>query len=243
MTKAPGASIYMPPEALEDESRYDVTIDIFSIGVLAIFTLSQTFPKPLSAAYMDDRRVMVGRTELQRRGNYMQQIQRQFRDGHPLIQMIQRCLKNFLEDRPTVHGVVELLEQARAEVEDGEYDVNKLALAQALRQKVQHLLSKDEEVQSLNVQMRGKDEQIERLLKSQQEQNESWQEQNEMQKGQMLSLEEEISHLQKQLQVNFIHLHESGLTILSSFFLFRECQPQNHHPMMLCLVKMILEIQ
>ena len=54
MTKAPGASIYMPPEALEDESRYDVTIDIFSLGVLAIFTLSQTFPKPLSATYMDD---------------------------------------------------------------------------------------------------------------------------------------------------------------------------------------------
>ena len=62
MTKAPGASIYMPPEALEDESRYDVTIDVFSIGVLAIFILSQTFPKPLSATYMDDRGV-VGRTE------------------------------------------------------------------------------------------------------------------------------------------------------------------------------------
>ena len=43
MTKAPGASIYMPPEALEDKSRYDVTIDIFSLGVLAIFTLSQMF--------------------------------------------------------------------------------------------------------------------------------------------------------------------------------------------------------
>ena len=45
MTKAPGASIYMPPEALEDKSRYNVTIDIFSLGVLAIFTLLQTFPQ------------------------------------------------------------------------------------------------------------------------------------------------------------------------------------------------------
>ena len=205
MTKAPGASIYMPPEALEDESRYDVTIDIFSIGVLAIFTLSQTFPKPLSAAYMDDRRMMVGRTELQRRGNYMQQIQGQFRDVHPLIQMIQRCLKNFPEDRPTVHGVVELLEQASAVVEDVEYDVNKLALAQTLRQREQLLESKDEQVQSVNMQMRGKDEllqskdeQIEQLQK----QVESQQEQNEMQKEQMESLEGEIRNLQKQLQVN-----------------------------------------
>ena len=238
MTKAPGASIYMPPEALEDESRYDVTIDIFSIGVLAIFTLSQTFPKPLSAAYMDDRRMMVGRTELERRGNYMQQIQRQFRDGHPLIQMIQRCLKNFPEDRPTVHGVVELLEQARAEVEDGEYDVSKLALAQALRQRVQLVQSKDEQI-----------EQLQKQVESHQEQIESCQEQNEMQKGQMLSLEEEISHLRRQLQVkslvSVIHLHVSGLgrSIVTILSFFRECQPQNHHPVMLCLVQMIMEIQ
>ena len=61
MTKAPGASIYMPPEALEDESRYDITIDIFSLGVLAIFTLTQMFPKPLTAAYADVNRKMVGR--------------------------------------------------------------------------------------------------------------------------------------------------------------------------------------
>ena len=76
MTKAPGASIYMPPEALEDVSRYDVsrydvTIDIFSLGVLTIFTLSQTFPKPLAAAYMDERGKMVGRTELEHRDNCM----------------------------------------------------------------------------------------------------------------------------------------------------------------------------
>ena len=32
MTKAPGASIYMPPEALEDKSRYDVTIDIYLLS-------------------------------------------------------------------------------------------------------------------------------------------------------------------------------------------------------------------
>ena len=93
MTKAPGASIYMPPEALDDESKYNVTIDIFSFGVLAIFTLSQTFPKPLSATYVDDSG-RIARNELERRGNYMQQIHRLLREGHPLIQMIQCCLNN-----------------------------------------------------------------------------------------------------------------------------------------------------
>ena len=170
MTKAPGASIYMPPEALEDESRYDVTIDIFSLGVLAIFTLSQTFPKPLSTAYMDARRMMVGRTELERRGNYMQQIHRLLREGHPLIRMIQRCLKNLPEDRPTIHAVLAFLEQARAEVQDGECDMSKLELIQTLRQKMQLIQAKDERIerregenQSLSHVVRSRDDEIRTL--------------------------------------------------------------------------------
>ena len=168
MTKAPGASIYMPPEALEDESRYDMTIDIFSFGVLAIFVLSQTFPKPLSAAYMDARRMMVGRTELERRANYMQQIHSQLRNGHPLIVMIQRCLKNLPQDRPAVRQVVELLDEAKTEVQDVESDMNKLELVQSVREKTQHIQSKDEEVQSLTQQITGKDAQIQQLQNSQQ---------------------------------------------------------------------------
>ena len=160
MTKAPGASIYMPPEALEDESRYDVTIDIFSLGVLAIFTLSQTFPKPLTAAYMDDSGMMVGRTELERRGNYMQQIHRLLREGHPLIQMIQRCLKNRIRERPTIHAVLEFLEQARAEVQDGECDMSKLELVQILRQKTQLIEMREGENRSLSQQLAGKDQVI-----------------------------------------------------------------------------------
>ena len=137
MTKAPGASIYMPPEALEDESRYDVTIDIFSLGVLAIFTLSQTFPKPLAATYVDENDRIVGRSELERRGNYMREVTRQFREGHPLVQMIQRCLKNRMRERPSIQQVMGWLEEARAEVQDGEYDANKLSLAQLLHSRNQ----------------------------------------------------------------------------------------------------------
>ena len=147
MTKAPGASIYMPPEALEDESRYNVTIDIFSIGVVAIFLLSQTFPEPLSATYINAQRKVVGRTELERRSNYMLLILRQLGGTHPLVQMIQHCLSNFPEERPTVTAVLQLLEQARGKIGDGEYDVNKLALAQALSQKTQLVQSKDEHIE------------------------------------------------------------------------------------------------
>ena len=178
MTKAPGASIYMPPEALEDKSRYDVTIDIFSLGVVAIFTLSQMFPDPLAAAYMDDSGRMVGRTELERRGNYMQEVKRQFREGHPLVQMIQRCLKNRLRERPTIQQVMGWLEEARAEVEDGEYDVNKLSLTQLLQsrnqQQQQEVHSLRENVQQQQQENRSLREQIQSL----EEQNQSLQAEN-----------------------------------------------------------------
>ena len=171
MTKAPGASIYMPPEALEDKSRYDVTIDIFSLGVLAIFTLSQMFPDPLAAAYMNEKGKMVGRTELERRINYMREVKGQFREGHPLVQMIQRCLKNRMKERPSIKQVMGWLEKARAEVEDGEYDVNKLSLTQLLK-------SRNEENHSLR------------------EKNDSLTEENNVQKAQIKSLEEQNQSLQ-----------------------------------------------
>ena len=163
MTKAPGASIYMPPEALEDKSRYDVTIDIFSLGVLAIFTLSQMFPDPLAPTYIDVNRRIVGRTELERRGNYMQEVRKQLREGHPLVQMIQQCLNNIIEERPTIQQVMGWLEEARAEVEDGEYDTNKLSLAQLLQSRNQENRSLREQNDVQKAQIQSLEEQNQSL--------------------------------------------------------------------------------
>ena len=85
MTKAPGASSYMPPEALKNcpgdelkvpeeqdkKANYDSTIDVFSFGVLSIFTLSETFPCDLlSPKYQKDNQ-LITRTELERRNRCM----------------------------------------------------------------------------------------------------------------------------------------------------------------------------
>ena len=161
MTKAPGTSVYMPPEALDDESRYDVSIDVFSIGVLAMFVLAQTFPKPLAAAYMDTRRAMVGRTELERRDKYMQQIKRQLHEGHPFVTMIQKCLSNVPEERPTADGLLKFLEEARVQIGDSEFGaLNKLLLIQVVRQTTELLRKREKvlqhkmgEIHSLNQQM------------------------------------------------------------------------------------------
>ena len=151
MTKAPGAGIYMPPEALEDKdedenndeeqektrTKYDMSIDVFSFGVVAIFTLNQTFPCNLLAPTYRKGGQLLGRTELERRERYMRVIYSQLRENHPLLQMIERCL-DFPENRPSIGEVVGLLELARAEDSDEQTDMSKLELLQALQNQPRH---------------------------------------------------------------------------------------------------------
>ena len=125
MTKAPGASVYMPPEALENKpgdekedkkdqdkhSKYDASIDIFSFGVVAIFALSHTFPCDLLASNYREGGRLIARTELERREKYMKIIREQIPENHPLLQIIERCL-GFPEARPTICEVLDLLEQS-----------------------------------------------------------------------------------------------------------------------------------
>ena len=140
-TKAPGTFIYMPPEVTasaapnKERSKYSSSIDIFSLGIVSIFTLGQTFPCDLlEPTYMDKQSgLLKARTELERRSEYMQQIYPLLRQGHPLIQMIQQCLQNVPARRPSIREVLQLLEQARAELGNEEYDMNKLELIQALQ--------------------------------------------------------------------------------------------------------------
>ena len=136
MTKAPGASVYMAPEALGDKPRYNSSIDIFSLGVLAIFTLTQEFPADLKIPnYIDEiTGLLTARTELQRRENHTTPIYHDFPPGHPWIQLIESCLKNIPKARPSIDQVLQLLDQAQKEVK-GEtlVQMSKLQLLQLLR--------------------------------------------------------------------------------------------------------------
>ena len=147
MTKAPGASPYMPPEAIapaesdEQKSKYDASIDVFSFGVVTIFTIGETFPcDPLAHNYINrETGLLVARTELQRRSKYMQNVNTQLRGcgqlrgDHPLIQLIQQCLQNGPDKRPSICKVLGLIEQARAGIRDEESERNKKELVRALQ--------------------------------------------------------------------------------------------------------------
>ena len=41
MSKHPGTTVYMPPEALSDSHRYGPSLDVFSFGHLALYVLTQ----------------------------------------------------------------------------------------------------------------------------------------------------------------------------------------------------------
>ena len=137
ITKAPGASIYMPPEAIapaesnDEKSKCDASIDVFSLGVVTIFTVSETFPcDPLEPTYIDeDSGVLTAHTELQPRSQYMQNVHTQLHacgqpyEDHPLIQLIEQCLHNIPAKRPNIREILGLLEEARAGIRDEESEV------------------------------------------------------------------------------------------------------------------------
>ena len=147
MTKGPGALVYMPPEAFAptrsntEKSKYDASIDVFSLGVVTIFTIGGVFPcDPLEPNYYDEKSgILLGRTELQRRSEYMRYVNEQLRacgqlrGDHPLIWLIQQCLHNLPAKRPGIREVLHLLEEARAGVRDEESERNKRELVRALQ--------------------------------------------------------------------------------------------------------------
>ena len=204
MTKAPGASIYMPPEALEDESRYDMTIDIFSLGVVAIFTLTQRFPKKLLAPVnRDENRRQVIRSELERRGEYMQLIYGQLRHDHPLVEMIQQCLKSYPEDRPKIQQVVHLLERAGAEIDDTECRMDRLALIEIVKEQSEQIESNELHVLSKNQHIRAMELEMERLKQQIHTQEQSSLHENKSKEAKLLFQEQQIrKHEEELLQMH-----------------------------------------
>ncbi|XP_064397083.1 uncharacterized protein LOC135343962 isoform X2 [Halichondria panicea] len=115
MTQMPGTGVYMPPEAVQEEgvTQYNTAIDIFSFGVVSLFTLTQTFPKDLKpATYRDPAtRKLVARSEIERREHYIIQMKAALGETHSLVQLTLACLEYDQEDRPSAAVVLRRLEE------------------------------------------------------------------------------------------------------------------------------------
>lgn len=109
-TAQPGNILYMPPEAFQDHVRggktdYNDTIDVFSFGVIVLFTLTQMFPNEvLPPTYPDVNKpgAVLGRTEIERRSKYFDIAEHIFKTDEDkwLIKLCQHCLQNDPKSRP-----------------------------------------------------------------------------------------------------------------------------------------------
>ena len=148
MTAGPGTNLYMPPEAVQEEgaTRYNIEIDIFSFGVVSLFTLTQTFPKNLKAATYRDpgTKRVLGRTEIERREDYVQKAKTILGETHPLVKMTTNCLEYDPEDRPSAMEVLRQLEEVGKTVHQNYTGKTKLEL-------IQQIFGKEETIQQIQV--------------------------------------------------------------------------------------------
>ena len=95
LTQAPGTLPYMPPEALVSNPKYDTSLDMFSFGHLALFTVLQEYPGELmTPTYSNKMDKLVARSEVQRRKKYIDMLKDRLTKDHLVTKMIIQCLNN-----------------------------------------------------------------------------------------------------------------------------------------------------
>ena len=102
---------------------------------------------------------LVGRSEVERRGEYFEQLEDLLPGGirHTFVQLTKNCLQNSPSQRPTAEQLVTALQEMKADIEGpyGEFAkvdaVRQVKLVKAFKQSkketVDELTAKDEEIQ------------------------------------------------------------------------------------------------
>ena len=157
MTIAPGTTHFMPPEALADVTniRYGKELDVFSFGCVMLHTLSHEWPTPSEAVIVNpDTGLIIGRTEVERRSQYFERIDRSRSDL--LILLIESCLSNLPMNRPSI---VRVCDQLEGQLVDNERTSSTDVVVSTLQQAVQQ---KDSEIQWKDIEIQGNYREIER---------------------------------------------------------------------------------
>ena len=158
MTKAPGTVDFMPPEALANVSsiHYGKELDVFSFSCVMLHTLSHEWPTPSEALIINpDTGLVTGRTEVERRSQYLERIDRSRSDV--LIPLIESCLSNLPKNRLSI---VRVCEQLEGQLVDNEHTSGDELTVSALQQEIQ---LKEKEIQRKCVDIQLKDAEIQRI--------------------------------------------------------------------------------
>ena len=211
MTNAPGNNLYMPPEAVEEEgaARYNTTIDIFSFGVVSLFTLTQTFPKNIKpASYFDPETQRVsGRTEIERREFYIEPMKSALGDTHPLVQLTLGCLEYLPSSRPSALEALRQLEEFELTMTKQNCTKTKLELIKQVTSSEHEMDHHQREVSDMRKELSRKDvdtnqlqASVDRLQAEERSLVRSFEERTCVQQKQIDVQREDIIRLSKQIQ-------------------------------------------
>ena len=193
MTQGPGNIVYMPPEAFGQHTHYDVSLDVFSFGNLALFTLTQDFVgNHLKAATFTDpkTRRIIALSEIERREHCFSLLDQQFKNENALVNLTRDCLQNFPSDRPSSADLINRIEkiplmdnppsklELMKQLSDRENEIELLQDAareretlrlqadtheQQITTQQQEIEKKDVELKELQEQLRSQEEQIQSI--------------------------------------------------------------------------------
>ena len=110
--------------------------------------LSHTFPDPDSPHH-----TLVARSEVERRGEYMELLEKEVGNHHPsLVQLVRQCLHNVPEQRPSTDEVLGSMQRLKVEVE-GVYggslvklDIGRVVLAKEMKIQKEELAQAEVEI-------------------------------------------------------------------------------------------------
>ena len=195
MTQGPGNIIYMPPEAMGEHTQYNSSLDIFSFGNIALFTLTQDFVglKLKAATYTDRTGKLNARTEIERREYGFHLLHLDLGEENPLSKLTRACLQNHPTDRPSAAELVEKIKKISSDMES----LSKLELTKQLSSKEKENKEMADQIKLLM----GENEQLQDMVSSQQltlQKQSSTQQQEIENKDTQLTELREVVHTQEE---------------------------------------------
>ena len=106
-----GTMDYMPPEALGGSVQYNPSLDMFSFGHLALFTIIQTHVRHLLPPSYSDAKGDHLRLEVKRRQLFVEKAEQLLPENHSLVAVIKQCLHNNPVLRPRTGELLTRLQE------------------------------------------------------------------------------------------------------------------------------------
>ena len=118
-TACPGTFAYMPPEALKPHPIYDVKLDDFSFGVLALYTANQEFPMVYHETELTQSAMLERRIQILKRQPAINKLG----SDHCLFGLITQCLLDDPQKRMSTIEINKELKQLSAQYPKNFHDV------------------------------------------------------------------------------------------------------------------------